>query len=324
MPTRDFVVVRDVPYKDVKSALTQWIALYADQLSQQLRFHLYRQDAYHVISVDGELNNELFFFLVNYLKYPENIRYDVDVAGFTTGDASGKLEGQDVLVYIPEEDTEYDVVYVVTGAQAHYKIDFGGGMHPLKEGRTYTDAAVDFSGSPEVLKVSKRISDKTVRKGISFFEVGWRFKFMVALVLAALIIHFLLPSIINDPKLYDKTSTLLYFGVGMWFFMDAEMLQKDSRYLACLVIAFAIFVYGFHVKEQLQSRLTNRIEPFIIMPLTLLMLQWPSRRLYKLLFKREPAVDKKGKFADMVYSLVLVFGAIFLPFLIVDFLKEHF
>jgi hypothetical protein len=48
-------------------------------------------------------------------------------------------------------------------------------------------------------------------------------------------------------------------------------------------------------------------------PFALLITQWPTRRIYLAIFKREPKVDRNGKFADTIYTFILLIGFAILP-----------
>ena len=113
MITEKIIIIKGGSYNDVKKALRQWIDLYLDNPSDDFRLELYKNGrGRHIVKVDQRVKNDLFFYLVNYLKYPEGIEYNVDIEGFTTGEANSNLDDQELLVYISENDKEYDNVYI--------------------------------------------------------------------------------------------------------------------------------------------------------------------------------------------------------------------
>lgn len=80
MLQNNLILINGGAYTEVKKALKKWIDLYSDQLENDLDFQLYKNgNGNHVIKVDDKLNNESFFYLVNYLNYPEGIDYKVDI-----------------------------------------------------------------------------------------------------------------------------------------------------------------------------------------------------------------------------------------------------
>ena len=82
----NLITIKGGVYNDIKKALKQWIELYNDQLQDELTFELYKNGrGNHIIKADNRLDNELFYYLVNYLKYPKNIEYNIKIEGFTIG-----------------------------------------------------------------------------------------------------------------------------------------------------------------------------------------------------------------------------------------------
>ena len=70
---------------DIKKALVQWIDLSSDILGEGLTFELYKDErGKHIIKADDNLSNEQFNYLLNYLKYPEDIEYKINITGYTT------------------------------------------------------------------------------------------------------------------------------------------------------------------------------------------------------------------------------------------------
>jgi len=73
-----------------------------------------RSDLFTIKSND-QIDLERFKYLVNYLKYPEEINYDIDVNGYWTiseADQNKNLvKGKRVMFYLSPADTEYDNVF---------------------------------------------------------------------------------------------------------------------------------------------------------------------------------------------------------------------
>merc|ERR1711991_412988 len=108
-----------------------------------------------LIKADNKLDNERFFYLINYLKYPENIQYDATVEGFTKGGSENVLKNKNLLVYISPTDNEYDNVLIATSENENFKVDFGGRIIKTAENKQYklpTDLNLEF---PETIKVKR-------------------------------------------------------------------------------------------------------------------------------------------------------------------------
>ncbi|MFM7022298.1 MAG: hypothetical protein ACKOXB_04915 [Flavobacteriales bacterium] len=152
MEPENIVLIKGGSSSDIKKALQQWINLYAKHIPLNTQFELYKNESNHLIKVRGTLSNDYFFYLVNYLAYPEEIQYHVEVAGYTTGDRKTKLENKSLLVYLSKNDTDFDNVLAVTPENKHYKIDFGGNITEEKESISYVKPEVNELGQPEILK----------------------------------------------------------------------------------------------------------------------------------------------------------------------------
>ncbi|WP_129776503.1 hypothetical protein [Peristeroidobacter soli] len=85
-----------------------------------------------VISFPNDIPPDLFFFLVNYLNYPnayELSNRHLAIAGKATLTAAFDvpqpfLVGRSAKVYVPEGDKEFDLVYVTLPSGESYKISF--------------------------------------------------------------------------------------------------------------------------------------------------------------------------------------------------------
>lgn len=143
-------------FTDVKKALQQWIDAYASQLDPNFVFKIHKNvTGNHVIHADERLDNTLFYFLVNYISYPEGIDYKVTVEGFTTGMEKNALKGKELLVFLSEFDTEYDNVMIVTDDNHCYKMDFGGRLSESTETMIYRKPSFISSVVVDVLKVKE-------------------------------------------------------------------------------------------------------------------------------------------------------------------------
>ena len=85
-----------------------------------------------VFRFPGDIDPEYFRYLVNYVRYPEDIEEagrSILVAGKTTLNNQFSLPlpslvGQKAIIYVPTNDTEFDLVYIRTDRGEVYKDSF--------------------------------------------------------------------------------------------------------------------------------------------------------------------------------------------------------
>ena len=106
----NIIEIKGASLSDIKKVLLDWIELYSDSFKAKLNFHLYQYDTnHHYIITDSQLNDYQFFFLVNYIQFPSNVKYTVSVEGFTrVKNVSNIINGEELLVYISKSDVDYD------------------------------------------------------------------------------------------------------------------------------------------------------------------------------------------------------------------------
>ena len=313
------ILISGGAYNDIKRALRQWIDLYSESLQDGLTFELFKNGrGNHIIKADERLDNERFYYLVNYLNYPEGIEYKIDIEGFTTGKEKNVLKDQKLLVYISPTDKEGDNVFVATADNNNYKIDFGGEISVTREKKLFRLPSIQNLDNPEILRVNKQEVSRHIKEK-SKDNIQKRFRIISFL---AIILFFasLFPSF-YDTQTFIRTTFLFGMGLGFWFFVDFKMLQSDKYYFYCLLICAGFLGYTVLVKEALNNMKIDLVDLGAFHPLTLLIIQWPTRKIYILLFKREPEVDKHGKFADVIYTIILFLSFAVLPLIIMDNLK---
>lgn len=141
----NIIIIQGASKAEVKMVIKDWIKLYQRDLKAGFHMKLYSiSDKNHLIDVDPQLDNTRFYFLVNYLIYPKNMNYTVDVTGYTRGLENNILKGKQLMVYIPANDSEYDNVFVCTSENQNFKVDFGGKISPVNQNRIYTIPGLDF------------------------------------------------------------------------------------------------------------------------------------------------------------------------------------
>lgn len=97
-----------------------------------------------------------FYYLINFLCYPMSGGERAEVTGWTKAVAGDRwitkrIAGKQLMLYIPEEDEEYDNVYVTTEYGECYKFSFDGKTDSLaKQYRPYQESIIhQIDGTPK-------------------------------------------------------------------------------------------------------------------------------------------------------------------------------
>ncbi|NIK93218.1 hypothetical protein GZ212_13730 [Mangrovimonas sp. CR14] len=319
---KNIIEIKGASLNDVKQALENWIDLYSDNFSSKLDFKIFDNGIdRQIIIADNLLDNKHFFYLLNYLKFPEGIEYNVEIKGLAKGkNIDKRLNDKELLVYISKNDKEFDNVYVVTTENKHYKIDFGGKVTQQADNKFYS--TFDMSNLKNPLTLSIKANHKRLKEDKLELKISKRFKIVFYISIIAILIHFFVPYLTDNVKIIEKWTLFTGMGIGLWFFMDYEMLRINDFYIKSLLVAVGFFCYGYLFRNYYQENIFDLNSVSFIYPLSLLIVQYPIRQLYKVIFNREPEVDKHGKFADLIYTMILFFAFALLPFIIFDYLKK--
>lgn len=310
MKIDNLILIKGGAYNDIKKALRQWIDLYSKDLEDGLTFQLFKNGSgYHIIQADKKLDNERFYFLINYLKYPEGIEYKIDVEGFTTGTDKNQLKDKELLVYISSTDKEYDNVFVTTSENENFKVDFGGRITEERERKTYLFPNDLNLGLPESITVQKKQNlNKPAENSTDKLEK--RFKIISAIVLSAFVLTFFLFQSEDD---FLTINYVIAFAVWGWLTFDYKILQVDKLYFSSVGLGLAIFLYGLFLNKYFDENIPM-IQSVTTMPIFLLIIQRPLRLGFIRVMKREPKVEKPApSFADFVYIFLLWMITILIP-----------
>lgn len=318
MTTDNLILINDGAYNDIKKALRQWIDLYSENFPDGLTFQIFKNGrGNHIIQADKRLDNERFFYLVNYLNYPEGIEYKIDIEGFTIGKDKNQLEGKKILVYISKTDKEYDNVFVTTSENQNFKVDFGGKITETRENKIFNYPTDLILENPETIKINRKAIVQKEEE-INENRLEKRFKTLLIISFSLTVIGLFIN--LFDPELFRKVSFFLGLGIGLWFFGDYKMLQSDKLYLYCLGIATGYFLFILILNGEFNKGI---LDFGALYPITLLIIQKPTRILYKTIFNREPEVDRPPKsYWDIPYMMILFFALAALPFIIMDIMMK--
>lgn len=324
MTTNNLILIKGGSHNDIKKALRQWIDLYSDDLIPDMTFELYENGkANHILKVDDRLETESFYYLVNYLNYPEGIDYKINIEGFTTAKSIRKkqkdLVNKKLLVYISNKDTEGDNVNVVTEDNETYKIDFGGKITKVNESKRYLIPNFEINSIAEVLRFDKKENQKKKsEKSKANFEK--RLKIISRIAFSLFVLSLL--TLLIDKKVFVDSTWFFGMLLGVWFLMDYEMLRVDKYFFYCLLSSLIFVVYGFIIKSIFSIHGIDKLIFGTFYPISILVVQRPVRLIYKWIFNREPVFDKSPPtYWDIVYTVILIFTFLLLPILMMDLIK---
>jgi hypothetical protein len=308
-------------YTDIKKALVQWIDPSSDILKKDLTFELYKNEKdRYIIKADDDLSNEQFNYLLNYLKYPEEIEYKINITGFTTITKPTVFPkeriGEEILIFIPESDDEYDNVYWVTKDNQVYKTDFGGTTIESEISKTYKE--IEFKPNeyppPEIFYSGRFSQPETepVDEAENERKISKRFK-IISILIAALILITLF--FYKDPVTFLKMNAIIGLGIAFWFFCDDKMLQLNKYFNLSFLIAIIIVCYGYQVRHQppFFYKFVGNLKLLLSFPLLFLVVQKPLRIGFKSIMKREPVIEPPIRsFGDFLYLVLLIGGVVLL------------
>lgn len=310
MKTDNLILIKGGAYNDIKKALRQWIHLYSKDLQDGLTFQLFKNgNGNHIIQADKEIENERFYYLINYLKYPEGIEYKIDIEGYTTGKDKNQLKDKELLVYISQTDKEYDNVFVTTSENENFKVDFGGRITEGLERKTYLYPNNLNLGESETIKVqNKQDLNRPIESSID--KLDKRFKIISALIFFAFALTFFLFQTEDD---FLTINYVIAFAVWGWLTFDYKILQVDKLYFSSVGLGLAIFFYGLFLNKNFEENIPM-IQSVTTMPIFLLIIQRPLRLAFIRVMKREPKVEKPApSFADFVYIFILWMITLIIP-----------
>lgn len=311
----NFIYIKGGAYTDVRKALRQWLSIYLEELKPEFEFKLYKKGrGEHAIRADGRLSNTMFFFLVNYLQYPE---HDTDFKGKVMGymrlenwgvELPNELNGLMTQVYVPDNDSRRDEVCVTTVSKESLCYSFTGHLTHKTEGcdvlYELPDVSMEQLQSPYVLNVKKEQDRSNITAERKKDRPLLRFKYGLMVFAFALFLSWFF---VGNSRSNLPPNLFLSFGLVMWFFGDYKLLQRKKLYFILLGLSTGFAIYGYFLNRILEeSGGAKNVPLFMSLPMLFLLLQKPFRFVFMQLMNREPVVDKPApSVADFIYMLLL-------------------
>ena len=318
----NFIIINGVDIDSVKRAIKDWVELNIDNIKSDFEFDLYTLDEdRHLIIPKVKLHFKIFNYLVNYLKYPIDIDYKATVMGYSFNNKANlvpkKFVGCNIFIYVPENDTEYDVVFAITSNNIRYKINLDGTIKELPGSVNYPQPKlnIDKLNSPTSIPTDTRSLIKEYEKQ-SDLKLKKRFKIISGILLFVMILSPLL--ILKNSFVFAIGIFVIGFVMTFCFFLDYKMLQKNSYYCLCILYSALFSMFGLLIPKVITIENGIFIYCSVITPLSFLIMQKPIRLIFKTLMKREPVVEKiEASLGDILYSLILFFWIWAIPFMVI-------
>jgi hypothetical protein len=130
------IIVEDIDQADLQKVLTGFCNMYNKENYQVLPRLTALNGKQFAISFPFDIDFEIYCYLINYLTYPMEMERIVDVTAWATTKSKDnwiteKITGKKAMLFIPEDDTEHDNVYLTTFDNTGYRIGFGLGDQKL-------------------------------------------------------------------------------------------------------------------------------------------------------------------------------------------------
>ncbi|WP_419701409.1 hypothetical protein [Mucilaginibacter sp. NFX135] len=123
------IVVSNVNRDDIELALTRFCNTYnkADYAALP-RLSNVSPDTF-AITFPYDIDFVTFCFAINFIKYPTDIKWNAKVTAWTTANSgeawiADSSVGKRIMLFIPDDDKEYDNVFFTTADNTGYKLDF--------------------------------------------------------------------------------------------------------------------------------------------------------------------------------------------------------
>jgi hypothetical protein len=309
---KSIIYIENGEFSQVKNAIENWIELYFDDLNKKLIFKIYKVSYnYTVIELNMDIKNELFNYLVNYLKYPENIDYKVDVNGFTRIKDkklfSKNLINERIQIFVPIDDNEYDIVFGVTESGVIYKIGFNGNIEIVNSKISFNEPKVEYKNTySENIKIDKetvikKLNEKKVKK------FNQRFLFISILFL---IITFLSGYIAFNTEYFNNAILISSFGLLFWIMIEQDLLKDEIVFIKFLGLSIILTLLGYYVNIKYGGDVFLRATKIGFIYLILFKL---LRYLYISIYNREPDFDKYAeRMIDRFFAFLIIAGSIFM------------
>ena len=154
-------------------------------------------------------------------------------------------------------------------------------------------------------------------------KIWSRFKLISILIGLALMtnIPIQLLSESKDLRLWAHMSSLM--ALSIWLLCDNAILKTKKTFKISILYSLVAIIYGFTLHQFLPARPDKVLIAFSISPITLILFQYFIRKLFLVIFKKDPKVDRTGSFIDLIYTLILFLVTAVLPLILTDYIFKN-
>ena len=318
MKAEKYIIINNCSKKELKTILNDWLDLYASDLKSSMYFGISEvsPDVF-IIKVDKDLDDEIFFYLVNYCSYPESFQKTYEVEGHACLTKPDVLLNKNVYVFINENDPEGDNVWITTEENETYKYDFGGECNKVACDSKYKALSTGYLPKAYERIIIDKLVAEAKRKEDEEKEhsVKKRFKIIsIALLLLIPLVfltnrHF---SILPDEILIIFPSVY----IALWFISDYKIFNDTVRTMICLLISSLCVIFGTSAGGDPMAALMTIVAAI---PLSTVVVMWVGNRF---LGAKLDYFDKKhNKLFFLIPMVLAVLISVFIFYPIISSLK---
>ncbi|NDW12700.1 hypothetical protein D0T50_07335 [Bacteroides sp. 214] len=318
MITDNLILINGCTYTAVKKAVMEYLERYFEyEQNIGVTFELYKIKQEEHAIICKKLTSRLFFHLVSHLNNTSHINISkTTITGYTTGDENNILKNKTMLVFVSPDDFEYSVS-VVTNNNAQYRVELDGKIVKVENKKDYVYPTGLNLQKSEIIKVSDifhKKEDISNIKAIKRFTIGVGIIVIVALALLALL-H---PTLSYMKESLIEPIAWTGYLLGLWLALDYKILRINLLYSLSLLISVGYLMIGFCLDS---SNEFKSLHFLFFYPLLMLLLQFPLRKIYLKIYKREPTTEHDGPIADRIYGGIIMVIPIPLSFGVEELIK---
>jgi len=147
------VIIEDVSENDINKILQEFCNSYNKETYQAIPRLTKLSDKKFAVTFPYDIKFEIFCFFINYVNYPMGFDRHFKTIGWTTTKSTDiwiteKSVNKNVMLFVSDNDTEYDNVFLTTSDNIGYKLGFAMGEEKQllnRPEKSYIKQPIDFS-----------------------------------------------------------------------------------------------------------------------------------------------------------------------------------
>ena len=131
-PNDKLIVVKDADYETLRKVLIEFCNMYNKESFQAQPRLIKFSDGELAITFPYDINFEIYCYFINYIPNPMDIKWQPRVTAWATTKSSDtwiteKTANKKVMLFLADDDTEHDNVFLTTEDNIGYKLGFAFG-----------------------------------------------------------------------------------------------------------------------------------------------------------------------------------------------------